>query len=249
MSLYREEGVVLRTYKLGEADRIVVFMTAGRGKVRAVAKGVRKTKTRFGGRLEPLFRVSLMMHKGRELDVVTQVETLEHFAPVRVELARLADAMALVEAVDHVAREGESDARLYQMLVRGLRTLAQRPSPLLVGAFYWKLLALEGLAPNLDSCARCPSAGLGSAGDDELVALDLEEGGMICRACRVGPRAAKPAVSPEALGVIRRVLGGELGKALAEPAGPTAVEVTELGTRALEAHLERRLRTLRAFAR
>ena len=75
MSLYRDEGIVLRTHKLGEADRIVVLLTAGRGKVRAVAKGVRKTKSRFGGRLEPPSRVSLLLYQGRELDVVTQAET------------------------------------------------------------------------------------------------------------------------------------------------------------------------------
>lgn len=246
MRLYREEGVVLRTYKLGEADRIVVLMTAGRGKVRAVAKGVRKTKSRFGGRLEPLVRVSLLMHEGRQLDVVTQADTLEHFAPVRAELARMADAMAIVEAVDHVAREGEGDARLYGMLVGGLRTISQHPSPLLVGAFFWKLLALEGVAPTLDHCARCGSA---RPAPGSLVALDLEEGGLLCGSCRVGPLAAKPSVSAEALGIIGRVLGGGLAMALAEPAGPAVAEVTDLGTRALEAHLERRLRTLRLLPR
>ena len=75
MSLYRDTGVVLRTYKLGEADRIVVLLTAEHGKVRAVAKGVRKTKSRFGGRLEPLSHVSLLLYEGRELDIVTQAET------------------------------------------------------------------------------------------------------------------------------------------------------------------------------
>ena len=77
MSLYRDEGVVLRTHKLGEADRIIVLMTAGRGKVRAVAKGVRKTKSRFGARLEPPTHVSLLLYEGRELDIVTQAETID----------------------------------------------------------------------------------------------------------------------------------------------------------------------------
>ena len=86
MSLYRDLGVVLRTYKLGEADRIVVLLTAGHGKVRAVAKGVRRTKSRFGGRLEPLSHVQLLLYEGRELDIVTQAETVEPWRPLHEDL-------------------------------------------------------------------------------------------------------------------------------------------------------------------
>src|SRR5205814_1557250 len=98
MSLYRDQGVVLRTIKLGEADRIVTLVTAGHGKVRAVAKGVRKTKSRFGSRLEPMSHVDLLLYAGRELDVVTQAEVLDHFRPVREDLGRLARATAMLEA-------------------------------------------------------------------------------------------------------------------------------------------------------
>ncbi|MET0159651.1 MAG: DNA repair protein RecO, partial [Acidimicrobiales bacterium] len=86
MSLYREHGIVLRTYKLGEADRIVVFVTRGHGKVRAVAKGVRKTKSRFGSRLEPGSHVALQLYEGRELDIVTQAESVDHFRAIRDDL-------------------------------------------------------------------------------------------------------------------------------------------------------------------
>ena len=89
MGLYRDEGVVLRTIRLGESDRIVTLVTQGRGKVRAVAKGVRKTKSRFGGRLEPTSHVSLLLYEGRELDVVTQAEALDHFRVIREDLDRL----------------------------------------------------------------------------------------------------------------------------------------------------------------
>ncbi|MDQ4097985.1 MAG: DNA repair protein RecO, partial [Actinomycetota bacterium] len=107
MSLYRETGVVLRTMRLGEADRIVTLLTAGRGKVRAVAKGVRKTKSRFGGRLEPLNHVALLLYEGRELDIVTQAESVDHFRPIRDDLQRLTRAVALLEAVDQIAQERE----------------------------------------------------------------------------------------------------------------------------------------------
>src|SRR5438309_10717352 len=100
MALYREQGVVLRTYKLGESDRIIILLTNGRGKVRAVGKGVRKTKSRFGGRLEPPNNLNLLLYEGRELDIVTQAESIDHFRPIRDDLGRMTAAMALLEAVD-----------------------------------------------------------------------------------------------------------------------------------------------------
>jgi DNA repair protein RecO (recombination protein O) len=237
--LYRDQGVVLRTYKLGEADRIVVFLTSGRGKVRAVAKGVRKTKSRFGSRLEPTSNVSLLMYEGRELDIVSQAESIDHFRPIRDDLARVSDAMALLEAVDQVAQEREANVPLYQMLVGALRALAERRSPLLVPAFFWKLLSLEGAGPLLEQCARC---GL-PATVVELVAFDLGEGGALCRTCRTGP-----SLSPEALTLLRALLGGGLSLALLEPPSASTAEVAALATRSLEVHLERRLRTVRGLA-
>lgn len=237
MSLYRDQGVVLRTYKLGEADRIVVFMTQARGKVRAVAKGVRKTKSRFGGRLEPVSHVAAQFYEGRELDVVTQVDSLDHFRTIREDLDRLGKATSMLEVVDQVAQEREANVRLYQMLVGALRTLAAASSPLIVPAFFWKLLSLEGVHPVLDVCASC-------GGEDDLVAFDLGEGGVLCRACRRGV-----ALSPDALALLRRILGGGLAGALDEPPGPAVHELDALATQAVEHHLERRLRSLHVLDR
>jgi DNA repair protein RecO (recombination protein O) len=255
VGLYRDEGVVLRTYRLGEADRIVVVMTAGRGKVRAVAKGVRKTGSRFGGRLEPGSHISMLLYEGRELDVINQVEAVEQFKGIRDDLTRMRDALAILEAVDQVAQEGEEDRRLFAMLTGALRTLADHPSPLLVASFYWKLLAHDGASPLLDLCVRCgrPTAGGDSrpkAGQDvvEVVALDTIEGGVICRVCQpIG--GGRRSLSPEALELIRRILGGGLAGALTTPEGGTAAEVTDLATAALEGHLERRLRVPRLLDR
>ena len=139
-ALYRDEAVVLRTYKLGEADRIVVLLTRARGKVRAVAKGVRKTKSKFGSRLEPTSHVAVQLYEGRELDIVTQAETIDQFRAVRDDLDRIARASAMLEAVDQLAQEGEVNPRLYQMLLGALRTLdgselaARRAGLLLEGA-------------------------------------------------------------------------------------------------------------------
>ena len=232
MSLYRDTGVVLRTYRLGEADRIVVMMTAQHGKVRAVAKGVRRPTSRFGARLEPVSHVAVMMYEGRQLDVVNQAESVDHFRGVREDLDRLTRAMALLEVVDQIGQEREPNFRLYQMLVGALRTLAAQPAPLLVPAFYWKVLAAEGMRPELDLCVSCGSPG-------PLVAFDVGEGGVLCRTCRRGR-----AISDEAIVVLRRLLGGDLVAVLAEPASGAGHEVEVLATEAMEHHLERRLRAV-----
>jgi DNA repair protein RecO (recombination protein O) len=211
-------------------------MTPGHGKVRAVAKGVRKTKSRFGGRLEPLTNVHLLLYEGRELDVVNQAETIDHFRPIRENLDRMTDAMALLEVVDQVAQEREANPRLYQMLVGALQVLAVRRSPLLVPAFFWKLLSLEGAHPLLGECAGC----MAPATTTELVAFDLAAGGALCRSCRRGLP-----MTPEALAILHRILEGGLAGALVEPPGAAVTEVVALATRSMEQHLERRLRSIR----
>ena len=128
MSLYRDQGVVLRTIKLGETDRIVTILTQGHGKIRAVAKGIRKPGSRFGARVQYI--------------VQDAPRCLTH-------------AVSMLEATDQVAQDREANAALYRMLVGALRTLATDPSPLVSAAFFWKLLSLEGFHPLLDACARC----------------------------------------------------------------------------------------------
>jgi DNA repair protein RecO (recombination protein O) len=234
MTLYRDQGVVLRTHKLGEADRIVVLMSAGHGKVRAVAKGARKTKSRLGGRVEPPRHVSLLIYQGRELDVIQQADTIDHYRSVREDLDRMSDALALVEAVDQVAQQGEPNPALYRMLTGALRTLndTHARNGLLVGAFYWKLLALEGVAPLLDECVRCGQP-------DDLVSFDPTTGGTHCRQHRQGA-----AIDGPTLTLIRRILGGQLAAALEEPPGPATMSASALATTSLEAHLERRLKAV-----
>ncbi|HEY8546432.1 MAG TPA: DNA repair protein RecO [Acidimicrobiales bacterium] len=237
MSLYHERGVVLRTHKLGEADRIITFLTRDRGKVRAVAKGVRKTKSRFGGRLEPPSHVQLLLYEGRELDIVTQAETIDHFGPLRDDYERLARAVSMLETADQIALERQANPRLYRMLVGALQALATRDTPLVVPAFFLKVLALEGYRPQVDECAVCGAEG-------PLVSWAIEEGGLRCAAHRQGHP-----LSPEAVDVLQRILGGKLGEALNEPVSPHTSEVDHLATKALEHHLERRLRSVSTLHR
>ena len=233
MGLYRDEAVVLRTWKLGEADRIVSLHTLGNGKVRGVAKGVRRTRSKFGARLEPACHVAVQLYRGRgELDTVTQAETIDRFGSLRSDPERFARASAMLEAVDQLAPEAGEDPDRHIMLVRALATLDRTDSPLVVAGFFLKLLALEGVQPELDSCVGCGA-------DGALVAIDVNSGGVLCRECRQG----RP-ISPEALDMLRRMLGGQLAAVLRQPLGETAGEVTALATAAMEAHLERRLRSV-----
>ncbi len=148
---------------------------------------------------------------------------------------RVAQGLAMAEATEQVAQEREASDPLYRMLVGALRTLAERSGPLVVGAFYWKLLSIDGAGPVLTSCASCGSSPPASP----LVAFDIGEGGTLCRLCRRG----QP-VSPAALELLGWILGGQLGRALEMPASATTAEVATLATVSLERHLERRLRAL-----
>lgn len=232
MALYRDHGIVLRTHKLGESDRIITFATERHGKVRAVAKGVRKTKSKFGARLEPTSHVALQLYEGRELDIVTQAEAVDHFRAIRDDLDRLTAAITMLETVDQMSLEREPNPDLYRMLLGALRTLAVDHSALVVAGFHWKLLALEGFRPAVEGCVVCDTP-------DGLVAFDPVEGGLLCSDHRRGTR-----LSPEAIDLLQQILGGRLGQALQAPASPATHEVAHLATRVMEHHLERRLRSV-----
>lgn len=233
---YRDRAVVLRTYRLGEADRIVVLLGREHGKIRGVAKGVRRTRSRFGSRLEPASHVNIALWRGRgELDTITGADSagdIEQFAALREDLGLLGRAMAMLEAVERLALERTPTPELYDRLLRGLRSLRTHPSALSVGAFLWRLAQLEGVGPNVDTCVHC---GRG----DALVALDLAHGGLTCGPCRP---ATATAVDGETVTILREILGGRLGAALGRPASAATDAVERLAVTVLEQHLERRLR-------
>lgn len=237
MTQFRDRGVVLRTIRLGEADRIVTLMCEQHGKVRAVAKGVRRTTSKFGSRLEPLSHVALLGWQGRgDLDTINQVEVIDTFRPVREDLDRMAAAMSMLEVADQIGQERHGNPRLYEMLVGAIAALAARDSPMVAPAFFLKVLVLEGTAPMLEACVAC-----GEEDTELLVAFDPLEGGVLCRRCRRG----RP-LSAEGLALLRRTLGGGLSGVLAEPRSPTTDEIISLATEAIEAHLDRRLRSVRS---
>lgn len=185
MPTYRDEAVVLRTHKLGEADRIITLLSRGRGKVRAVAKGVRRTSSKFGARLEPFTHVDLQLATGRTLDIITQAVTLHPYSePLGQDYERYTTGQVMIETADRlVAEEGQPSARQYQLLLGGLHALTTgtndgaRPPTMVMDAYLLRAVATAGYAPNLSECARC-----GEAGPHEAFSVAL--GGMVCRLCR-----------------------------------------------------------------
>lgn len=235
--MYRDSAVVLRVTKLGEADRIVTLMARHTGRVRAVAKGVRRTRSRFGGRLEPFSHVDLQLYAGRNLDIVTQAETLDPFGPViAADYRRYTAATAIVETVERMtAEEREPSLRLYLMLVSALRALAEtgRDSGLVLDAFLLRSMALSGWAPALTDCARCATPG-------PHAAFHIPSGGALCSSCRsVG--YARPAAAT--LTLLTALSGGDWETADASSAEHRR-EASGLVAALLQYHLERELRSL-----
>jgi DNA repair protein RecO (recombination protein O) len=159
VSSYRDEGIVLRTHKLGEADRIITLLTRRNGRVRAVAKGVRRTMSRFGARLEPFTHVDLQIHEGRSLDVITQAETVRPYGePFAADYPRYTAGTAMLETAERLTPvEKEPALRQFLLLVGGLRTLGEvaHDPRMVLDAYLLRSLALAGYAPALEECARC----------------------------------------------------------------------------------------------
>ena len=183
---YKTEAVVLRSLRFGEADRVLHLYTLDRGRVGAVAKGIRRTKSRFGARLEPLSHVELVLHEGSgELHTVTGVDLLRSHRPAREESYRLGVGFVALEAMLRLFPEQEANARAFEALTRFLDLLdeteprqGERPAtdPLAL-SFQLKLLWLSGYLPHLTSCAECGA----EAG---LVGYSPRAGGAVCGNCR-----------------------------------------------------------------
>ena len=170
---YRDDGVVLRTQQLGEADRIITLLTRQNGRVRAVAKGVRRTKSRFGARLEPFTHVDVLVHPGRSLDVITQAEVIRPYgAPLASDYPRYTAGTAMLETAERFTpMEKEPALRQFLLLIGGLRALgetgedeastgsAPREPRLVLDAYLLRSLAVAGYAPALEECARCGAPG------------------------------------------------------------------------------------------
>jgi DNA repair protein RecO (recombination protein O) len=241
---YKTEAVVLRSFRFGEADRVLHVYTLDRGRVGAVAKGIRKTKSRFGARLEPLSHVELLLHQGSgELQTVTGVELVRSHHATREQQYRLGVGLLGAEAMLRLFTEQEANARAFHALTRFLDLLDEvepatsRPAlDALALSFQLKLLWLSGYLPHLTSCAECGSQAA-------LVGYSPKAGGAVCRDCGDGVLALSPAGITGIETLLARPLAEAYEARLSERAARDALAVI---TAAYEYFGNFRLRSLRS---
>lgn len=237
MATFRDEAVVLRTYQLGEADRIISLFTRQHGKVRAVAKGVRRTSSKFGARLEPFSHIDVQLAEGRgSLDIVTQVETL-HAGLLGTDYDRFTAAEVLVEAADRLVAEDRTPALpQYRLLLGALLALADpaRPAAAIVDSYLLRSLAVAGWAVTLGDCSGC-----GVAGESALW-FSPQGGGTVCARCRP-PSSVR--VDDDALSHLGALMSGDWDTVAASTT-PTVNRCHGLVTAFATWHLDRALRSL-----
>lgn len=194
----RVEAVVLRHYDWGEADRILVLFTRELGKVRAIAKGVRKLRSRKAGHLEPFIQVSLLLAKGRDLYIITQAETVKAFDSLRADLVSLGYASYIVELLDRFTYEEGENRAMYRLLIDTMARLANQDDPDLVVRYYEiRLLDLLGFRPHLFTCAVCEEE---IQPQDQYFSARL--GGVVCPSCGRKESGVRP-ISVRALKYLR----------------------------------------------
>jgi DNA repair protein RecO (recombination protein O) len=234
MSLRHDQGIVLRSYPFGEADRVVVLLSPNHGKIRTVAKGIRKTKSRFGGRLEPFTHVDLVLYEGRNLDTITQVAVIEPFPRLRASLDAVVAAGTMVETADAVAQEDEASMRLFLLLHRGLRALeAGQIGADLITSYLLKLADVVGVAPSLQVCASCGRV-------EALHRFSFGGGGAICDKCSTDGAVRLRAGLTEYLAALADAEFSQMPETDVALAG----EAMGIARRFVEYHLDRKLASL-----
>lgn len=262
MAIYKTRGIVLKTFRLGEADRIVSILSETRGQVRAVAKGIRKTKSKFGARLEPFSFDHFVLYEGRgDLDTITQVDTIRPFSEVRESLERVTYGSAMLDLAERSSQQGERDVRLLRLLLAGLEALAETPvdepaadppakhaaDPAaldrLLLAFDLKYLAVGGLLPQLSTCQSCGGPLVAPA------KLSLHMGGMTCARCAAADSTARalPRGAKEKMEALIRTPLAEAGAVQMTPAD--AKKVGAIIQAYMAYHLETRLKSREYLAR
>jgi DNA repair protein RecO (recombination protein O) len=205
MAVYRSKGIVLRSIRYGEADRILDLYTRDAGLASVIAKGIRRTKSRFGGRLEPLSCVDFLAYEGRTLDTITQVEVLRSFHGVRENLKSLEAAGGMVANVRAFSGGDEADRRVFNLLYHALEALetCTGDTTSIEAAFSLKLSILAGYTPRLDACISCEKDPEEAEGDYPYFAPSI--GGVLCADCRSAAADSFP-LPPDTLVALRNLM-------------------------------------------
>jgi len=237
MPLYRDQGIVLRTQKLGEADRIITLFTKEHGRIKAVAKGVRRTKSRFGARLEPASYVDLQLYTGRTFDTITQVVSIENYGDaLSSDYQSWTVASAILEAAERFTQaEHEPSLQQYLLVTGSLKVLAERryDASLILDAYLLRSLSVAGYAPSLTVCSRCDAPGPHKF-------FSLQGGGCVCVSCKPSACATPSAATLE---LMANLLTGNWDSA-SKSESKNRNEASGLIAAYLQWHLERGLRSL-----
>lgn len=239
---YRDDAVILRTHKLGEADRIITLLTHHHGQLRAVAKGVRRTSSKFGARLEPFMVADLQLVKGRSLDIVTQaVARASYGDAIAAKYDRYVVAAAMAETAERLTDiDGETSTAHYLLLVGALAALSRgaHAPELILDSYLLRAVSIAGWAPSFSDCARCGEPGPHGA-------FNVSLGGAVCHECRP-PGSAAPA--QETMALLGQLLSGNWAGA----DGSLSIHRSEaagLVAGYVQWHLERTVRSLKLVER
>lgn len=232
----KTEAIVLRTLRFGEADRILHLYTPHRGRLSAIAKGVRRARSRFGGRLEPFFRLNLVLYEGRsDLLTVTSAETVDGFARLRGDGHALDGAARACDAVARLFESGDPSPPVFHLLANELSLLDRDPGVHATKAnqlaFRLKLLLAAGLAPQLGGCADCGER-------EHLTGFSGSAGGVVCGSCE----GSAFALDEEAHGFMVEALGRPLADAPAQPSDRALRQAERAILETVEHHAHLRLR-------
>jgi DNA repair protein RecO (recombination protein O) len=196
--VYQTEAIIIKRIKLGEADRILTLYTPELGKLKAVAKGTRRTQSKLGGHVELLTHSRLMLARGRNLDIITQAQTIDNFLPIKDDLELISQGLYIAELVDSFAGEHIEDRRLFDLLLETLKQLSQsKDCELILRYFELHLLDHLGYRPQLQYCTIC-----NSSLEPESNLFSPNHGGVLCHNCGFQEPAARP-LSLNALKVLR----------------------------------------------
>lgn len=209
MSLARDEGLILRTWPLGEADRIVSLLTANEGKIRAVAKGARKGKSRWSGLMQPGTHLELQMWRGRELYTISQASLISSQLSTLTNFAQMGRFAEFLEVIDRLSVDHQANARLFGLAIQGIDLLSRKETPYLLGVLFVRLLMLEGYMPSVQECGGCGST-------ESLCAFDFFTMTARCDAC------LGDVVAPSILAKVQAVTQGHTGWALSTTEGEDA---------------------------
>ena len=239
---YRDDAVVLRTYKLGEADRIITLLTRNHGQLRAVARGVRRTSSKFGARLEPFMVADLQLLRGRTLDIVTQAVSKGSYGQaIAANYESYVVAAAMTETAERLTDvDGETSNAHYLLLVGALAALSRgaHAPELVLDSYLLRAVSIAGWAPSFGDCARCGAPGPHGAFNAAL-------GGAMCPECRP---PGSPAPAPETMSLLAALLSGDWTRA-----ETSAVlhrrEASGLVASYVQWHLERTVRSLKLVER